>query len=43
MAQKLVTLFFITIFISSCKSDEDNITNEIDIEPVSKKNVLICT
>ena len=43
MTHRLVTLLFITIFICSCKSDEDNITNEVDIDPVSKNNVLICT
>ena len=41
MTHRLVTLLFITIFICSCKSDEDNITNEVDIDPISKNNVLL--
>ena len=41
MTHRLVTLLFIAIFICSCKSDDDNITNEVDIDPISKNNVLL--
>ena len=41
MTHRLVTLLLITIFIWSCKSDEDNITDEVGIDSISTNNVLL--
>jgi arylsulfatase A-like enzyme len=41
MTHRLGTLLLITIFIWSCKSDEDNITDEVDIDSISTNNVLL--
>jgi len=41
MVQRFVIFFLILIFISSCNSDEDSITSDSSVIPITKNNVLL--
>ena len=41
MVQRFLIFFLILIFISSCNSDEDSITSDSSVIPITKNNVLL--